>query len=75
MDPISFNHECKDLTVDQSNELKNLYQFYHKLKFSYKWRYRRLKTILLALNMASVSLTAAGSMLALFTHNWIGDDS
>lgn len=38
MDPINFNHINKDLTVDEIDDLKRLYYFYHRLAVCYKWK-------------------------------------
>ena len=56
------------LTEEEINKIKNWYSYYHKLYTCYKWKYKMLKTIKLALNMSSMSLTGLGSALALFTH-------
>ena len=53
---------------EEINKLKNWYSYYHKLYTCYKWKYKKLKTIKLALNMSSISLTVVGIALAPFTH-------
>ena len=56
------------VTEEETNKLKNWYSYYHKSATCYKWKYKKLKTIKLALNMSSMSLTVAGSALVPFTH-------
>ena len=53
--------------TEELNKIKNWYSYYHKL-ICYEWKYKKLKTIKLALNISSISLTVAGSALTPFRH-------
>ena len=55
------------LTEEEINKI-NWYLYYRKLTTCYIWKYKKLKTIKLALNMTSMSLTVVRSALAPFTH-------
>ena len=54
------------LTEEEINKFKNWYSCYHKLASCYKWKYKKLKTIKLASNMSSMSLTVSGCDLVPF---------
>ena len=56
------------LTEEDKEKLNNWYSYYHKLYTCYKWKYKKLKKIKLALNMTSMSLTVVGSALVPVTH-------
>ena len=58
---FAFNH-IDTKNQEKIDELKKLYEYYHKLWFCYKMVYSRSKSVLLALNLVSVSLVAIGSI-------------
>ena len=58
----------KSWVMNKRPNLRNCLFFYHRLTVYYKWKYKRLKKILLFLNMVSISLTVAGTGLAPITH-------
>ena len=66
---IDFNHISKDLSVEDVEELKELYLSYHKGRTCYKWKYKRLKRLKLLLNMISLSLTSIGVIVGGITIN------
>ena len=66
--PIKHLNIHNKLTEEEVNKLKDLYSYYHKLAICYKWKYKRLKKIKLALNMSSIALTVIGSALVPVTH-------
>ena len=62
---IKFNH----ISTDEKQKLFNLYFYYHKLAVSYKWKYKRLKRLILLANMSSVGLTSIGAIVGGVTMN------
>ena len=66
---IDFNHISKDLSEEDSEELKELYLSYHKWRTCYKWKYKRLKKLKLLNNMISLTLTSVGVIVGGITIN------
>ena len=58
----------KDLSEEDAKKLMNWYLYYHKLATCYKWKYKKLEKIKLALNMSLITLTVIGRALVPFTH-------
>lgn len=66
---MDFNHISKDISEEETIELKRLYAYYHKLETCYKWKHKRLKKIRLLLNMTSIGLTTTGIVAGSITAN------
>ena len=56
------------MLTEEVEKPNNWYSYYHKLATCYKWKYKKLKKIKLALNMTSMSLTVVGNALVPITH-------
>ena len=65
----NFNHISAELSEEEITKIKNLDKNYHRLCMCYRWKYKRLKRIKLALEMTSIGLTSAGSIAGAITLN------
>ena len=68
-DLFDFNHIDPTIDEETKKELEKLYKYYHKLWWCHKKTVERLKTINLAVNLASVGLITAGSIAGGVTLN------
>ena len=68
-DFFDFNHIDPTIDGETKKELKEMYKYYHKLWWCHKKTVERLKKINLAVNLASVSLVAAGTIAGAVTLN------
>jgi len=66
---ISFNHRSEKLTNEEIEKYKKLYEHYHRLFTCYRWKYKSIKKIKLALEMTSLSLTTIGTIGGAVTVN------
>ena len=66
---INFNHISKDISADDKQKLTELYKFYHKLSTCYKWKYKKIRKIVLMLNMLGIGLTCVGAVVGGITLN------
>ena len=66
---ISFNHISERLTPEEVEKYKKLYEHYHRLFTCYRWKYKSIKKIKLALEMTSLGLTTIGTVLGAITVN------
>ena len=68
-DLFDFNHIDPTMDKETKKELEKLYKYYHKLWWCHKKTVKRLKNINLAVNLASVGLTTAGTIAGAITLN------
>ena len=66
---ISFNHISEKLTNEEIEKYKKLYEHYQRLFTCYRWKYKSIKKIKLALEMTSLSLTTLGTIVGAVTVN------
>lgn len=66
---FNFNHISDTLSEDRIKELKSLYKNYHRLQVCYKWKYKKLRRIVLSLQMSSIGSTVTGTVVGSFTLN------
>ena len=66
---FDFNHIDPNINEETKEELKKLYKYYHKLWWCHKKAVKRLKKIILAINLTSVSLVTAGTIAGAGTLN------
>lgn len=64
---MDINHISKELSADEVEKLRKMYNHYEELHTFYTRKYKRLKKINLTLNLTSVGLTTLGTVLAPFT--------
>ena len=72
MEPIDifeWNHISCELDESETELLKNLYKYYHKKYKCYHWKFLKLKKIHLYLQMSSIALTVAGTIIGSVTLN------
>ena len=55
--------------MDEKQKLLELYFYYHRLAVRYKWKYKRLKRLVLFVNMSSIGLTSIGAIVGGVTMN------
>ena len=66
---FSWNYISENLTNDEISKLKSLYKHYHRLFQCYQWKYTKLDKLKLILQLSSVSLTVAGTIIGSVTLN------
>ena len=64
-----FNYISKGLSTDEKQKLFDLYFYYHKLAVCYKWKYKRLKRLVLLANRSSIGLISIGAIAGRVTLN------
>ena len=66
---IGFNHISKNLNQDEVKKLKAIYNSYHRLHICFKWKYKKLRRLKLALELTSIALTTVGTIVGSITLN------
>ena len=58
----AFNHIFPNLSTEEIEKFKSLYKNYYRLYVCHHWKFRRLRRIKLALEMAAIGLTTFGAI-------------
>ena len=66
---IDSQYISKKISINEKENLIKMYNSYHKLYTCYKWKYKRLKKVKLALDMVSIGLTVTGTIVGSVTLN------